>query len=198
MTHKSKIHKTTQCFKVSTAVVLLTGIFIPLSEGFYNLPVLAQSTEPNNHSILKKDQSVPLALNADIRVNVGTDISPDNDPVMYLDQLAECTPGAESQSIPFLIDDVLMKAGVQGWEGEHCRVSNYAFYETSPEQTVEMSVCLYSQETLALMTDEVAYEEARTGEYSFDSSNQRDAALATAMEAECDLNFEWFEELNNS
>jgi hypothetical protein len=198
MTHKSKIQKTTQCFKVSTAVVLLTGIFIPLSEGFYNLPALAQSTEPNNHSILQKDQSVPLALNTDIRVNVETDLNSDNDPILYLDQLTECTPGAESQNFPFFIEDILMKAVVLGWEGEHCQVKNYAFYESVPEQTVEMSVCLYSQETLALMTDEVAYEEARTGEYSFDSSNERDAALATAMEAECDLNFEWFEELTNS
>jgi len=48
------------------------------------------------------------------------------------------------------------------------------------------------------MTVEVVYEEARTGKYSFDSSNERDATLANAMGAGGDLNFKWFEELTSS
>jgi len=74
---------------LTSFAVLLTGIFILLSEGFYSLLVLAQSTEPNNHSILQKAQSVSLSLNIDTRVNVGTDLNLDNDPVTYLDQLTK-------------------------------------------------------------------------------------------------------------
>ena len=46
------------------------------------------------------------------------------------------------------------------------------------------SVCRYSPDSLALMTDAKAYEEARTGSFSFDSSDPRDSALSEAMTRE--------------
>jgi len=116
--------------------------------------------------------------------------------IEYLDNLADCIPTDSSPPIAFpFLEGVLMTSVIQGWEADRCVVKTVAFLETDPEESAQVALCEYSIDTLAMLTDDVAYEEARTGNFSFDSDDPRDAAISAAMEQECEFSETWFDEL---
>lgn len=189
MKNNPQTQKPCQRLQVSAAAALMASLFIPLSSWLHPSPASSQSLKTTHDRAAQTAQ-----LNTTVDVEIETQAN--TDPVTYLDQLSECIPTTEDYIVPFFMDDsISMKASIQGWDGDRCQVTTHAFEESNPERTVELSICLYSQDTLAILTDDVAYEEARTGEYSYDSSDARDAALSAAMASECDLNYEWYEEL---
>jgi hypothetical protein len=116
--------------------------------------------------------------------------------VQYLDDLQECVASSQSPPLPLpLLEGVMAASQILGWADETCVVETKVFLATAPETQTTMSYCQYTPATIAIMTDEVAYEQARTGNFSFSTDNERDMALSTAIESECEFNFEWFEEL---
>lgn len=178
-------------------ITVLTSVSVPLCQWLHQPATATQTISPTATQTPLPGASIAQSIDTDMQVNVGTEVAPESDPAALLEQLAACAPSEASLAIPPLMEGIAVKSVVLGWDNGLCRVTNYVFEASAPEETVEMSVCLYSPATLALMTDEVAYEQARTGQYSFDSSDERDATLAAAMAQECEMNFEWFEELTS-
>jgi len=126
-------------------------------------------------------------------------LAPDATAIAYLDNLAECLPDNQTQPFPFpFMEGVVGRSVIQGWEDGACVVDSYVFLDTNPDQQVTMTMCRYSPATLELLTDDIAYEQARTGQASFSTDDERDMALSGALETECDFNLEWFEELTGS
>ncbi len=122
--------------------------------------------------------------------------SDDMSAVQYLNDLKECVVGSQNEPLPMpFLEGALIVAEIIGWEAETCVVETTVFLAEEPETKSIMSYCEHTAATIALMTDDIAYEQARTGNYSFSTDNERDMALSMAMESECALNFEWFEEL---
>jgi len=175
----------------AAATAALATLLLPLAAQAHLQPASPNRPAPQ----------IAIEPDLDIRVEAEADPSSEVDPVAYLEQLAACSPGAQSPAMAFPfgdllgIDGILLDASVEGWEGDRCRVISYAFLDSSPDNKVEMANCLHTADTLAIMTDEVAYEQAQSGEYSFDSASERDVALAAATDTECEANFTWLEEL---
>jgi hypothetical protein len=101
-----------------------------------------------------------------------TSASVSSDPVEYLDRLKDCTPGE------FNFSNLMgqIKSTIVGQEGDRCRVTTESGgYEV---------VCDYSDETIALLTSEQKYEDARNGvmQGSSDSEESR------RMSQECSVN----------
>lgn len=118
--------------------------------------------------------------------------------VQYLDDLKECVAGSQNPPMPMpFLEGALAVSQIVGWEDETCVVETIVFLAQEPETQTTMSYCQHAPATIARMTDDVAYEQARTGNYSFSKESDRDMALSTALETECELNFEWFEELSS-
>ena len=94
-----------------------------------------------------------------------------------------------------LLEGFITNTRIQGWQSNRCVVETQVWFYEAPQQQSVMSICRYRPEALALMTDAIAYEQARTGNYSFDSSNQRDMTLSNAMTEDCEFNMNWLDEL---
>ncbi|WP_072621897.1 hypothetical protein [Spirulina major] len=116
------------------------------------------------------------------------------DPVPFLDRLARCQPAATAIGFP-LIPDVAIESVVRAWEGDRCVVQMNAFLLKNPQRQAVYALCRYRRSTLALLTDPRAYEQARTGNYQFDSSDARDAALSEAMLQDCQFSRNWLPSL---
>lgn len=114
--------------------------------------------------------------------------------VAYLDSLSSCSPNSQLMPLP-LLEGFITNTTIQGWQSNRCVVATQVWFYEAPQQQSVMSICRYRPETLAFMTDAIAYEQARTGNYSFDSSNQRDMALSNAMTEDCEFNMNWLDEL---
>lgn len=114
--------------------------------------------------------------------------------VQYLDSLSSCLPNSQIMPLP-LLEGFITNTTIQGWQSNRCVVETQVWFYEAPEQQAVMSICRYRPETVAFMTDAIAYEQARTGNYSFDSSNQRDMALSNAMTEDCEFNMNWLDEL---
>ncbi|NEO26110.1 MAG: hypothetical protein F6K03_04240 [Kamptonema sp. SIO4C4] len=104
--------------------------------------------------------------------------------VATLERLKTCTP-YRSAPIDIVLFEVIIE--VKGQQGDRCAVEySYA------DGTTYMS-CLYRPDAIALLTDEVAYEESRqldageTVDISFDPSNPRDRALSEAINRDCQV-----------
>jgi hypothetical protein len=114
----------------------------------------------------------------------------------YLDQLADCSPfTSPAAPMPFVDMGFMIQTTVQGWDGELCVVEHNVFIDENPSQTTTLMLCQHSPATLAIMTDEVAYEQVRTGNASFSTDNERDLALSDAMNEECEFNETWIVDL---
>jgi hypothetical protein len=195
-----------QSIGIFAYAVIISGTIGSLNFSLENLQAIqlpeSLHRAPNHLAQITELNPAPSALAAEPdHKTLLTQAMPnaENDAVAYLNSLAECEPASHIQSAPFpSMENVAMYSEIQGWDGVHCLVESYAFSPPNPTQKVEVSTCRYSPETLALLTDEAAYDQARTGEYTFDSSNERDAALTSAMSTECAMNFEWYEELTGS
>ena len=117
------------------------------------------------------------------------------DGVHYLDQLADCTGGTSLVlPMPFFEGLFMIESSIQAWQQGRCRVDHHVFLIHQPERKVPMMVCHHRPETLAIMTDEIAYEQTRSGRFSFDSRNDRDRRLSNAMTDECDFQPDWMKE----
>ena len=114
--------------------------------------------------------------------------------VQYLDSLSSCSPNSQLMPLP-LLEGFITNTRIQGWQSNRCVVETQVWFYEAPQQQSVMSICRYRPEALALMTDAIAYEQARTGNYSFDSSNQRDMTLSNAMTEDCEFNTNWLDEL---
>lgn len=90
--------------------------------------------------------------------------------VDYLDSLVACKPGEFRLNYPGLGS---VQNTIMGSEGDRCRVRS----QTSQVQMM----CNFSVETIALLTSEVKYEEARTGVLSGSTSSDE----SKRMELEC-------------
>ncbi|TVP62562.1 MAG: hypothetical protein EA342_19085 [Leptolyngbya sp. LCM1.Bin17] len=117
------------------------------------------------------------------------------DGVRYLDQLADCTGGTSLVlPMPFFEGLFMIESSIQDWQQGRCRVEHHVFLIHQPERKVPMMFCHHRPETLAIMTDEIAYEQTRSGRFSFDSRNDRDRRLSNAMTDECDFQPDWMKE----
>jgi hypothetical protein len=116
------------------------------------------------------------------------------DPVPFLDRLARCQPAATAIGFP-LIADVVIENVVRGWERDRCVAQMNAFLLNNPQRQSVYALCRYRRATLALLTDSRAYEQARTGESHFDSSDARDLALSQAMTQDCQFSRDWLRTL---
>jgi hypothetical protein len=114
--------------------------------------------------------------------------------VAYLNSLRTCSPNNQVMPLP-LLDGLIATTTIQGWADGRCVVETRVWVHTLPDQQARMSLCRYRPETLAVLTDDVAYQQARTGNYSFDSSNARDMALSDAMTQDCQFSHTWLDEL---
>ncbi len=111
--------------------------------------------------------------------------------VDYLDQLQHCQPVATA--IGF--GRIVIEARVQGWEDDRCVVQMNAFNVERPQRRAVYARCRYRRSTLDLMTDERAYEQARTGNITFNSEDSRDMALSDGTLQDCQFSDTWIEEL---
>lgn len=111
--------------------------------------------------------------------------------VDYLDQLKHCQPVATA--IGF--GRIVIEARVRGWEDDRCVVQMNAFNVERPQRRAVYALCRYRRSTLDLMTDERAYEQARTGETTFSSDDPRDMALSDGTLQDCQFSNTWLEEL---
>lgn len=124
------------------------------------------------------------------------------DMVTFLDHLKTCQPVASALGFP-LFQGIFVESVVQGWRRDrayperpaYCFVEMNAFAAEKPELRSVYGVCRYRPSTLALLTDERADEQARTGEIIFSTNDPRDRALSEAMEQDCELNESWLVEL---
>jgi hypothetical protein len=124
------------------------------------------------------------------------------DMVTFLDHLKTCQPVASALGIP-LFQGIFVESLVQGWRRDrayperpaYCLVEMNAFISEQPETRSVYGLCRYRPSTLALLTDERAYEQARTGEIIFSTDDPRDRALSEAMEQDCELSSSWLVEL---
>jgi hypothetical protein len=114
--------------------------------------------------------------------------------VEYLDHLSACSSHSAYMPLP-LLDQVMTTTRIQGWNGDRCSVITTAWLMENPDQEALYSSCQYSHNTIALMTDEIAYEQARSMNFSFDSTNGRDVALSDALTQECEFSDTWINEL---
>jgi hypothetical protein len=96
-----------------------------------------------------------------------------SDPVEYLDSLKSCTPGEFSFSNLGMGE---IKSTIVGQEGDHCRVTT----ESGGYQVV----CDYSDETIALLTSEQKYEDARNRVMQGSSNSEE----SRRMTEECSVN----------
>ncbi len=112
----------------------------------------------------------------------------------YLDQLAGCEPSNHLLPMP-MFTGLLVATRIEGWQQGRCKVDNQVFAPSVPEARVHLHTCHYQSNTLQIMTDEVAYEQVRTGTMTFDTSNSRDMQLSQALGEECDFNRNWLEQL---
>ena len=76
---------------------------------------------------------------------------------------------------------------IKGWNGDRCPVQ-YLVADGN-----WFMRCMFQPDTLALLTDEKAYSEARamdagTGNLTFDADSDRDNALSAAMDRDCQTN----------
>ena len=153
-----------------------------------------------SNSICRFNPKAAIAITASLLAGAvvfaprGTTITtPD---IEYLDQLAECSPfTSPAAPMPFFDMGVMIQTIVQGWDGDLCVVEHSVFIDENPSQTATLMLCQYSPETLAIMTDEVAYEQVRTGSASFSTDSERDMALSEAMTEECEFNETWIVDL---
>ncbi|MGK7927331.1 MAG: hypothetical protein AB4290_19165 [Spirulina sp.] len=116
-------------------------------------------------------------------------VRPGGDAVLTLDRLKECQP-YKSKPTVFLIEVII---DIQGWQGDRCAVQ-YLF--ANGDRYMD---CRFQRDTLALMTDEKAYREARamdtgSGEITFNSDNPRDGELSAAIEGDCQIDDSAFPE----
>ena len=96
-----------------------------------------------------------------------------SNPVEYLDSLKGCTPG-EFQFANTGLGEI--RSTIVGQEGDHCRVTTEsAGYEV---------LCNYSGETIALLTTEQKYEDARNGVMQGASDSEE----SRRMTEECSVN----------
>ena len=117
--------------------------------------------------------------------------------VQYLDDLQDCVAGSQAPPVPMpFLETAMAVPKIIGEEDGTCVVETTIFLATAPDTQTTLSYCQHAPATIALMTDDIAYEQARTGNYSFSTDSDRYMALSAAMEAECELNFNWVDELN--
>ena len=112
--------------------------------------------------------------------------------VQYLNDLKICRTGSHIFLFPFPADPPLrIENAIQGWQGDRCPIEMNILAPQGNEKR-PYATCRYSRRTIALLTDEKGYREARimdggTGRITFDSSNPRDAALSEALGRECEF-----------
>ncbi len=128
----------------------------------------------------------------------GRPVQPPNLPnyvnaVAYLDRLKQCQPVATAMG--FFIPGVVVESLVRGWESDRCVVQMNAFLAERPQQRAVYGLCRYRRSTVAMLTDQRAYEQARTGNITFSSNDPRDMALSDAMVQDCQFSRNWLEEL---
>ncbi|MEO0866996.1 MAG: hypothetical protein AAFY17_00850 [Cyanobacteria bacterium J06642_11] len=115
---------------------------------------------------------------------------PMSSPVAYLDALQDCTVSTHilkaDQITLWFLGPTVLRNEIVGWSQGLCEVKSdlrhFAF-----DDMVPYSVCHYRPATIALLTDEKSYEEARTDSLSFSSENPRDMALSQSQEQDCDM-----------
>ncbi|MBT9312016.1 hypothetical protein [Leptothoe kymatousa] len=116
---------------------------------------------------------------------------PLSSPVAYLDALKDCVVSthvtiADQMTLMFLGPTVL-RSEIMGWNQGLCEV-NSDLRHAAFDAAIPFSVCALRPGTLALLTDEKSYEEARTNSLSFSSKNPRDVALSEGVNQDCDMN----------
>lgn len=116
------------------------------------------------------------------------------DQVAYLDRLKQCQPVATAMVFPFATG-IVIESLVRGWESDRCVVQMNAFLAEQPQKRAVYGLCRYRRSTVALLTDQRAYEQARTGDFTFSSDDPRDMALSNAMGQDCQFSKSWLEEL---
>lgn len=108
--------------------------------------------------------------------------------VAYLDQLRSCSPYVAELPFPSQ-PEVLLELTIVGKSVTGC-VVDIALVNEQAATTEPYVNCIYSPETLALLTDQVSYLEAEgldAGELNLDSQGNpvRAQTLANAVAAEC-------------
>lgn len=173
---------------------LLLGIGSPLKG-------LAQDTDCSNYWVNPETGETECFNSGSILIptpNTSSSDAPENNPfVQALDHLSNCQPYQTYLVMPFF-EGIMLQMDIRSWSNEQCVVQHNAFLIETPTIQSPVSVCRYSRQTLALMTDDQAYEAARTGNFTFDSSNPRDATLSEAMTRECQFSTTWLEDLLRS
>ena len=112
--------------------------------------------------------------------------------VQYLEDLKVCRAGSHISLFPFPADPPLrLENAIQGWQGDRCLVKMNILASQSNEKRL-YATCRYSRRTIALLTDERAYREARimdgaTDATPADNSNPQDDELAEAFSRECEF-----------
>jgi hypothetical protein len=110
--------------------------------------------------------------------------------VASLNQLKACQP---SQIIlPDLpLPGITIRTQIKGWQNQRCSV-DYFLQKTGQKETEWLyGRCRYSRQTVGMMTDKKAYQDAaeydKTGKLliNFSSSSPRDRALSEALQKEC-------------
>lgn len=114
--------------------------------------------------------------------------------VAYLDRLQQCQPVATAMAFPFVVG-IVVETVVRGWEGDRCIVQMNAFLAEQPQKRAIYGLCRYRRSTIAILTDERAYEQARTGNITFSTDDARDMALSDAMTQDCQFSRNWLEQL---
>ncbi|MDB9314354.1 hypothetical protein PN462_14675 [Spirulina sp. CS-785/01] len=110
--------------------------------------------------------------------------SSEGNAVTILNKLKDCTP-YRSDPIDIILFEAIIE--IKGPQGERCAV-DYSYADGPTYMS-----CLYRPDAIAILTDEVAYEESRkldAGEsvdISFDTSNPRDRALSEAINRDCQV-----------
>lgn len=153
-----------------------------------------------SNSIYGFNTKAAIAITASLLAGAGAlaprGIAINTPDIEYLDQLAECSPfTSPAAPMPFVDMGLMIQTTVQGWDDELCVVEHSVFVDENPSQTATLMLCQYSPATLAIMTDEVAYEQVRTGNASFSTNNERDLTLSEAMTEECEFNETWIVDL---
>lgn len=89
------------------------------------------------------------------------DTEPPRPEVQYLDDLQDCVAGSQGAPtpIPFLEGAVAVPE-IIGWADETCVVETVVFLVAAFDNQTTLSYCQHTPETIALITDDIAYEQA--------------------------------------
>lgn len=105
-----------------------------------------------------------------------------------LDQLKACKSGVTSMPNPILAGNV--RVAIKGWQNNRCLVEYTMKLDAKTPEWL-YGRCRYQRQTIAMMTDRKAYDQARqydkTGKMNvdFSTSNSRDSALSNALTRDC-------------